>query len=149
MQLNPGYYDLCIDKIEYLRPRWYGSTKAMIDFGWECTTNVNWTGAVRLMLADAHYEVSREIRDNDERQAFWRQPEVWSDIRFAFEQFFKLYPKEIGYRHNYARYAARCGQGQEFLNQAKQFPSTNHAFFGGEATFNTMLQTAVQQAKKN
>ena len=121
----------------------------MIDFGRECTLNTNWTGSVRLMLANAHYEAARELPDEDSQRAYWSRPNVWPDIQFAFEQFFKLYPEAGGYRHNYLRYAGWCGQWQVILNQAKLFTSTNHAFFGGEWAFNGMIQTAVAQTKKD
>jgi len=120
----------------------------MIDFGRECTANTNWSGGVRLMLADAHYEASREIQDKEERAAYWKQPNVWKDVTFAYEQFFKLYPQEVGYRYNYAMYASRCGQWQEFLTQVKLFPSTNYAYFGGMDRFNEMVRYAQEHVKQ-
>jgi len=149
MKLDPANYDVCYQKLEYLRPRWYGSIDDMIQFGRECTLNTNYAGSVRLLLADAHAEASREIQDESRRKAYWQQTNVWSDIQSAFSQFFKLYPDAVGYRHNYARYAAWCGQWQEFENQVKLFPSTNYNYFGGVERFNQMIKTAEQQAKKN
>jgi len=146
MQVDPANHDLCANKLEYLRPRWYGSIPEMIAFGRECTVNTNWSGSVRLMLADAHNEASREIQDNVQRAAYWKQTNVWSDIRFTFEQFFKLYPQEVGYRHNYAMYASRCGQWSEFMNQVKLFPSTNYSYFGGVERFNGMVRSAQEHA---
>lgn len=35
--------------------------------------------------------------------------------------------KKIGYRHNEVIYAVRCGRWQEFLDEAKLFPSTDYA----------------------
>jgi hypothetical protein len=148
MSLDPGNHELCAEKMWYLRPRWYGSVKEMIEFGWQCTTNSHWKGSVRLMLADAHNDVASEIQDNAQRAAYWKQPEVWKDIHFAFEQFFKLYPEAVGYRHNYARYAAWCGQDEEFERQIKLFPSTNYAYFGGVDRFNALLRTAESNLKK-
>jgi len=147
IRLDPASYDLFYAKIEYLRPRWYGSTREMIDFGRECTFNTNYLGSVRLGLADAHLEASRDIQGDEERQAYWRQKEVWPDVKVTFDQFFKLYPQETGYRHNYARYAYRCGQWQEFLDQVKLFPSTNHAYFGGLDQFHALVDHAEQHLK--
>jgi hypothetical protein len=147
MQIDPANHDLCMDKLEYLRPRWYGSTKEMIDFGRECMMNTNWSGSVRLMLADAHQEAYREIQDGSQRAVYWKAPEAWSDIRAAYEQFFKLYPQENGYRQNYIQLAGWCGQWLEVLNQLKQLTYTNYAFFGGFERFNGMLQYAERQAQ--
>jgi hypothetical protein len=142
MKLNPNNYELCSEKLEYLRPRWYGSIDEMIAFGRACTLNTNYSGPVRLLLADAHYEASREIQDDAKRAAYWRQPSVWRDIQSAFEQFFQIYPHEVGYRHNYARYASMCGQWQTFLAQARLFPNTNYQYFGGEERFRHLVKTA-------
>ncbi len=149
MKLDPANYDVCYQKLEYLRPRWYGSIDEMIQFGRECTLNTNYAGSVRLLLADAHYEASRELQDESAREAYWKRTNVWPDIQLAFSQFFKLYPKEVGYRHNYARYAAWCGQWQEFEKQVKLFPSTNYSYFGGVERFNQMVKYAAQQTKKD
>jgi hypothetical protein len=45
MQLDPGNSDLCNEKLEYLRPRWYGSIEAMIRFGWNARPTLS--GVVR------------------------------------------------------------------------------------------------------
>jgi hypothetical protein len=149
MQLDPNNYDLCIEKLEYLRPRWYGNRKEMIDFGRSCSSNTNWRGPVRLLLADAHFEASREIQNDEERANYWLQPAVWADVKTTFEQFFKLYPEEVGYRHNYARYAVWCRQMQVFAAQVKLFPSTNYAYFGGVEQFNRMTKAAGLAGPKN
>jgi hypothetical protein len=148
MDINPQSHDLCMAKLEYLRPRWHGSLKEMIDFGRECTTRPASQGTVLLMLADAHNEVAGEIQDLNKRAAYWKQPKVWSDIQFTFDQFFKLHPEAAGYRHDYAQYAAYAGQWQVFLNQVRQFPSTNQAFFGGAEQFNRLLRQAGQNGQK-
>jgi hypothetical protein len=148
MKLNPADHDLCLEKLEYLRPRWYGSIDQMIEFGRECTTNTNWSGTVRLMLADAHHEAAREIQDRDERAAYWKQTNVWPDLQFTFEQYLKLYPDQFGIRYNYASDAIRCGQWQAFLDQTKLFRMTNYEYFGGRQNFDEMVRAATQAAKK-
>ena len=70
-------------------------------------------------------------------------------MRAAFERFFELNPDQVGWRHDYARYAFRCEQWQEFLKQTQKFPSTNHAFFGGMERFNQMVKTAQEHVNKN
>lgn len=149
MKLNPGYWDLCYAKLEYLRPRWYGSIGEMIDFGRECSANTNWTGRVRLLLVDAHLEASREIQDDSERKAYWKKPNVWPDIESTYEQFFKLYPNESGYRQNYALFAARCGKIREFATQIKMAPWTNYSMFGGEEKLRGMINYAQEHQKDN
>jgi hypothetical protein len=149
LKLNPASYNIWYAKLEYLRPRWYGSIPQMIEYGWECMTNADWSGDLRLGLANAHYEVSREMSGREAMYGYLAKTNVWSDIHSNFEYFFKLYPKEVGYRHNYARFAAYAGDWDEFLRQAKMFPSTNFAYFGGVEQFNSYLANARQQLKEN
>jgi hypothetical protein len=114
----------------------------MFAFGRECAANTNWACDARLTLAEAHLLLARYIPDKDKRQAYWTKPQVWADVQSTFEQFFRSYPDAVGYRHNYAQYAAWCRQWPEFLKQVRLFPSTNYAYFGGEAQFRYLLQTA-------
>ena len=146
MKLTPDNYALCSQKLEYLRPRWYGSIEEMVSFGRECMAKPQWSGSVLLMAADAHYEASREIQEEKARVTYWKRAEVWADIRNAFEAFFARYPNEVGYRHNYARYAVWCGQWRVADAQFRLFPSTNYAYFGGVEQFQQMARTAAAVA---
>jgi len=148
MKLDPADYDLCSIKLEYLKPRWYGSPKEMVDFGRRCTLNTNWGGAVRLMVAFAHDAIASDLPDELGRQKYWLKPEVWDDVHFAFEQFFKLYPKATEYRHNYARYAIWCQKYPEFLEQVNLFPTTNFAYFGGEEQFRALVDFAKSKVNQ-
>jgi hypothetical protein len=144
----PDGFGLCMDKMEYLQARWYGSNKEVIAFGRECTANTNWVGQVRLVLVEAHTSVSQGITDNAKRADYWKQKEVWADIQMAYEQFFKLYPDQAAHRPYYVRYAWWCGQWQEFIKLAKALPATEHYFFNGTDALNGMIQFASDQVKK-
>jgi hypothetical protein len=48
MLLNTNSYDACIQKLNYLYPRWYGSPEEMLQFGWECVDSKTWGGNVPL-----------------------------------------------------------------------------------------------------
>jgi hypothetical protein len=148
MKLAPNNRQLCLEKFEYLRPRWYGSIAEMIAFGRECTLNTNYTGGVSMMLAQAHREAARESRSRQEMEAYWRQPEVWKDVQFTFEEVLKRRPEETHFHQDYALYSAFCMQWSNVLAQAKLFPYTNYAFFGGVEKFNEMLATAQRNVGK-
>ena len=148
MKLDPANLVLCGGKLWYLNPRWYGSKPEMLAFGRECTMNTNWSGRVRLLLADAHDALADEIGDEEGKAEYWRQPAVWRDIQMTFEQYFRLYPGEKDYRQNYAAYAAKCGQWQVFLDEAKSFSKTNYAIFGGEQRYRELEKDALAHIKQ-
>ncbi len=147
MKLDPANYELCRSKLYYLLPRWHGSAAELLRFGRFCTANTNYVGNVRLLLVDAYEAVAMDIKDKEQQRKFWENPRVWQDIQNTFEQFFKLYPNEVGFRHNYAKCAARCCQAQAFLDQVKMFPSTNYNYFGGKDQFDAMVKGAQEHLK--
>jgi hypothetical protein len=146
MQLNPYNYDACSYKLHYLYPQWYGSREDMLAFGRECVAATNWGGHVPLILLDAHYEYSMYL-SGDDKKNYWMQPDVWPDLKSAFDRFFELNPDEVGWHHNYAWYAYACGQWSEFLHQTTLFSNgTNYDYFGGKKGFDNMLETAKANA---
>jgi len=73
----------------------------------------------------------------------WKRPEVWTDIKAAFEKFFKLNPTETSWRHNYALYAYRAEQWNDLSRELTLFGgSTNYDYFGGKDEFDKMVSLA-------
>jgi len=142
MNLDPNYYEAADLMSYYLEPRWYGSEQTAIAFGRSCVSSTNWGGRVPLVLADLHRSLASYYKQTSGPD-HWAQPGVWEDVRSSYEKFFQLNPGEYGYRHNYARDAYLCRHYQDFLVQAKLFPWTNYAFFGGEQKFRQMLEQAA------
>jgi hypothetical protein len=143
MELDPNNYDACNAKMLYLEPKWYGSVEEMIVFGRECAHSKKWGGYVPLMLADAHDAAAGYLAEAD-RPAYWTSPEVWPDIKAAFEKFFWLNPNVIGRHHNYARYAYRCEQWDELNEQLAQLGPVNYGYFGGKEAFEKMVRLAKE-----
>jgi thiol-disulfide isomerase/thioredoxin len=147
MAIDPNYYDACSDKLNYLKPKWYGSADDMLAFGRECVENKQWGGNVPLILLDAHYFIQREFVDDSEKTNYWKQPEVWLDIKDAFDRFFEANPDDVGWHHKFAWYAYQCGQWNEFNHQLSLFSSgTNYDYFGGKDKFDQMVALAGEHA---
>ncbi len=102
MKLDPANYVACFGNLHYLLPQWYGSREEMLSFGRECVASTNWIGRVPLILVEAHYQLPKVADPN----SYWRLPDVWPDIRAAYEKFFALNPDAKNYREYYARYAS-------------------------------------------
>ena len=148
MKLDPNNYDACYKKLYYLEPKWYGSREAMLDFGRECVQNTNWAGRVPLVLADAHWGFCLGYIDKSEQTNYWKQPDVWPDIKSAYDRFFELNPDATGYYHNYAWYAYKCEQWDKLNELIPKLGPVNYAYFGGEDEFNKMVQLAKEHADK-
>jgi hypothetical protein len=89
MELNPNYYELCHNKLYYLEPKWHGEPEDMLDFGRECVRSQRWGGRVPLILVEAHDNLARYLPQANQSE-YWKNPEVWADLRMAYEKFFKL-----------------------------------------------------------
>lgn len=145
MDLNPNNYEACSSKLHYLTPRWYGSRDEMLAFGRECVANTNWGGYVPLVLVDAHsdYDSSRQATE-EERYAYWKEPDVWTDIKAAYERFFELNPDADGIYKNYAWYAYYAGQWSDFVSIAEKVRPEDYGFFGGKESFSKMRELAKE-----
>ena len=107
MAMDPNNYGACRAKVKYLSPRWYGrkGTEA-VEFGRECVASKTWGGGVPWTLIDAHFEVAALIKDEEAREAYWKKPDVWADMKSAFEKHLALNPENTNVtRHWYIWYA--------------------------------------------
>jgi hypothetical protein len=120
----------------------------MLEFGRECVTNQAWKGQIPLILLDAHKSIQRQYVDDSGKNDYWKQPEVWSDIKSAFDRFFELNPDAIGWYHNYAWYAYQAGQWDTLNEIIPKLGPINYSFFGGKDEFDKMVELAKVHAGK-
>lgn len=149
MRLDPDNYEACRSKLHYLYPQWYGSREDMVAFGRECVASTNWGGQVPLVLVDAHSDFARFLNDAEDRNAYWGEPDVWPDIKAAYDKYAEVNPDATRFRYPYAAYAFRCGQWQAFNEQIELIRKTgdglNYGYFGGKDTFDKMVELIKQQ----
>lgn len=141
MALDPNNYTACSYKLHYLYPQWYGSRDAMVAFGRECVASPTWGGSVPIILVDAHYEYAEYLSAED-RAAYYKQPDVWPDIKAAYEKFFSLNPDDTSVNKNYAWFAYQAEQWDAFNALVREIHPADYGFFGGKEEFDQMVQTA-------
>jgi hypothetical protein len=147
MNLNTNNYDACSKKLRYLSPNWYGSPEEMTGFGRECVESPKWGGRVPLILVDAHWQSAQWLYPA-QRRVYWRDANVWADIKSAYEKFFRLNPEVTGsYHAYYARYAAWAEQWETFNQQLPLIHDLDEEFFGGKAAFDKLVAAAKQRKK--
>ena len=145
--LNPDYYDAFAAKLYYLEPKWYGSSEDMLAFGRECVNSKKWGGHVPLILRDAHESLVKYL-PKQQQAGYWKRPEVWSDLKAAFERFFELNPEDKGWHHDYARYAYWAEQWDVLDRQIPLLGAINYDFFGGKDEYDKMVRLAKQHVTK-
>ena len=142
--LDPNFFDAVSYMAFYLEPRWYGSEQQTLTFARSCVSSEKWGGRVPLILADVHRSLAGYYGLANSPE-YWHRPVVQRDVQASYERFFELNPKEVSWRHNYAKDAFQCGLYQVFLDQLPLFTGgTNYSFFGGEARFSEMVSEALE-----
>ncbi len=98
---------------------------------------------------DAHVDIQQQFAPAAEKAGYWKEPQVWADLHSAFERFFELNHGDIGWYHDYARYAWRAGDWATLNKLIPKLGPVNYEFFGGEEKFNEMVAEAKTRAWEN
>jgi hypothetical protein len=141
MRLNPANYDACAFKLYYLEPKWYGSPEEMLRFGRECVAQTEWRGTVPLILVDAHWKLANYV-PQEQRDAYWKQPGVWEDIKSSYDRYFQSNPNDNGRLAYYARYATWCEKWDALEQLLKRLELAGAGNFKGRADYEKALQAA-------
>ena len=147
MEIDPNDSIACKHKLSYIEPNWYGSTEEMLKFGHECATNSSWGGRVPLILLSVHRDIFDLYIDKTAKGGYWKQPEVWQDIKTAYTRYFELNPKATDSYKNYVLYAYDAEQWATFLELSPKVRSVDYAFFNGKDNFNSMVRYARQKVQ--
>lgn len=119
----------------------------MLGFAHECVSNPKWNGKVRLILVETHEFVSAyQHKDKAERQRYWLQPEIRTDVRAVSEKYLaeSMFQE---WRQSYALYAYR-GQAWDDLNaQLKLLGPIDYEVFGGRAAYDKVVAQAKAHTK--
>jgi hypothetical protein len=142
MRLDPNNYDACNTKLLYIEPKWYGSVQDMLDFGRECVQNSQWGGRVPLTLVDGHSDIYEQYTAKSKQTNYWKQPEVWLDVKAAYDRYFAVNPKAIGMYKYYARHAWSADQWAAFNDLVPKVRPLDYDCFGGKNEFEKMVQLA-------
>ena len=146
MRVNTNNYDACLAKLLYLEPKWYGSSKDLVEFGRQCVASTQWGGDVPIILVDAHCQVAGYLPP-EKQEAYWKQKEVWMDIKSAYEKALLLNPDQNHLHVHLARYAHRAEQWEELNRQIGLFKDPDPYIVGGPEPFEKMLKDAKAHQK--
>ena len=91
----------CLAKLDWLDPKWHGSSEAMIAFGRACRDTKNWRGGITLLVAEAHLRHSRTLPGSGQVD-YLKTPEVWADIRPVFDEYLEHRPDDRVARSKFA-----------------------------------------------
>ena len=112
MKSDGDRYGVCLEKLDWLDPKWHGTGEEMVAFGRACRATKNWRVGITLLVADAHYRFASRL-EQKEKMKYLSTPAVWSEIVAVFDEFLKHHPSRDVVRSNYALIAFAAGKFPE------------------------------------
>jgi len=100
---DPYNYSAHLRKLNYLKPKWHGSMKEMLDFAEYCRR----ISFHNLYLNYVYLYAYREIQFllNPKKENILGNHETWSNIQNIFTSIIEKYPDDLYHRFSYAYYA--------------------------------------------
>jgi hypothetical protein len=141
MKLDPNCYSACCSKEQFLEPKWYGTDEEAVAFGRECVHSTNWGGHIPLILVLAHNDLNSRLTGSAKSE-YWKQPEVWEDIKNAYDRYFELNPEETHVYNAYVLHAYQAEQWAALNELIPKLTTTNYDMFGGKSEFDKMIRLA-------
>jgi len=102
METDPDCLAACRAKATYLQPKWHGSVQDYFDFAYQCYRTKNWHAHLPLMLDSFVYSDVPVHYSSPEFEQYYRQPQVFEDMKALYEGYLAEYPDD---RWAHTRYA--------------------------------------------
>ena len=101
LEADPDNKDACMNKLNWLEPKWHGSAEDMLAFGRACRDTKNWRSGIPLLLPDAHYRVVRTL-DAEAQTKYFFAPPFWDEVSAVYTEYLKYRPHDTDARTMFA-----------------------------------------------
>jgi hypothetical protein len=145
MAFPANRYDALYNRAYYLEPRWYGTEKDCLAAAREVLKSDEFRGRIPLILYHVHESLAGFFKES--RPNYWTEPQVWLDIKAAFDRYFEFAGDDTDWRHNYVKCAWRCQQWEVLKAEIPKLKWVNHSYFGGKEAFEQMCEEARVRSK--
>jgi hypothetical protein len=138
MKADPDNREACLVMMEYLEPKWHGSSEELMAFGRACAATKNWRSGIPLLLADAHRRASYYV-DEAKRNEYFASTAVYGEIQNLFSEYLKHRPDDTCAQSQCAMYCYLCGQFEE---ADKHFQKVGDHLWSGDHFSMAMMKDA-------
>ena len=111
---------VCGKKLEWLHPKWHGSTEEMLAFGRACRDSKNWERSFPLIMVDAHLRMADMLSTEAAKRSYFRRPDVAADIVYVYAKCVERSPNDASLRSRYAYHCYLCGHPRRAHKQFQQ-----------------------------
>lgn len=101
-------------KLDYLMPKWYGTREEMFAFARESAKNAPAHTLIPKLIIEAHLEMYYWT----ENEAYFKQPEVWQEVKAAYARILADFPDSSERRNWFAYVAYLAG---DYITAHEQF----------------------------
>jgi|GEM_PF-2097075 len=91
-------YRAYLGKLEYLKPKWYGTEEEMFAFARESAKNAPAGTLIPRVLIEAHLEMYL----NSDNKDYFRDPQVWAEVKGIYLRLLKDFPGSFDLRNWFA-----------------------------------------------
>lgn len=138
---------ICMQKLEWLHPRWHGSIDEMLSFGRACLNSENWDCDYPRVLAEVHQRIADLLPSETERAAYFERPDVAQDILYVYAKTVQRFPDHAPTRSRYAFYSYLCGHPRRAHRQFELL--SDKLWWGGAFTEKMMKDARAGAAKQS
>jgi hypothetical protein len=107
----------CFTKLDWLDPKWHGTSAEMLAFGHACAETKNWRTGITLLAGDAHLRHYITLQPVD-RFTYFSKPEIWSEVQSTYDDYLKHFPADNVAR---SKYAVLCYFAAHYHDSTDQF----------------------------
>jgi hypothetical protein len=113
VKIDPGNYSAYSRKMYYLQPRWHGSPREVFEFGLVCLNSGRWSDKIPLVFVEGVDWMA------EQDESLIGNPQIWSAVSFAFQEFLDRYPESIFQRTKYLKWAVQTKNWEVAREQLK------------------------------
>jgi hypothetical protein len=104
--------------LNYLEPKWYGSSAEMLAFARTCVASNDWDRRMPIVIVYAHESLSRYdaptgYAKKPQPKYFQKNPAAYQEIKPVYEEYLRRYPDSFFHRERFALIAAWSGDWKE------------------------------------
>ena len=114
---DPTDHEAYFTKLEYVKPKWYGSKEEMFSFAREAVRKAPPNSTIPMVLTAAHWEMYQLSGGN---ASYFRNPNVWKEMKQVYQTVTKSFPEAIAIHNWFARTAHLAGDYEVAREELKK-----------------------------
>jgi tetratricopeptide (TPR) repeat protein len=140
---DPTEHEAYFAKLEYIKPKWYGSKEEMFSFAREAVRKAPPNSMIPMVLIVAHWEMYRQSNEN---ASYFRNSNVWKEMKEVFQTVSKSFPDAKTTHNWFARIAYLAGDYEVAREELRKIGDDwRIGVWGNKRTFEEVKRELLQR----